>query len=71
MTKVILKKLISPMQTVLLQRKLCPACTRKLSDLKKRDPRPNNTVRIQCECGRIYILDNETQNYRRAMFNEV
>lgn len=71
MAQKILKKLVAPMQNVLLQRKLCPACTRKLDELKNRDQRPNKTVRIQCECGRIYIYNQETQNYRRALETEV
>lgn len=71
MAQKLLKKLISPMQQVLLQRGLCPACTRRLEDIKNRDPRPNNTVRIQCECNRIYILEVETNTYRRAMMSEV
>ncbi len=71
MAQRLLKKLIAPMQQVLLQRGLCPACTRRLDDIKHRDPRPNNTVRVQCECGRIYILDVTTDTYRRAMLSEV
>jgi len=70
MQKKLLKKLIAPMQSVLLQRGLCPACTRRLSDLKNRDSRPNGTSRIECECGRIFIYDNETENFRRALLEE-
>lgn len=71
MKKKLLKKLIAPMQTVLLQRGLCPACTRRLDDIKNRDPRPNGTVRVQCECGRIFLYNNETDTYRRAGLEEV
>ncbi len=66
-----LKKLIYPMQKVLLTKGFCVACTRKLDDIKNRDNRPNGTVRVECECGRIYIYDTETKTYRRAMFDEV
>ncbi|MBN1331835.1 hypothetical protein JW978_03035 [Candidatus Dojkabacteria bacterium] len=71
MAKNLLKKLISPMQDVLLQKNYCPACTRKLDSLTNRDPRPNGTVRVECVCGRIYIYENETKNYRRALETEV
>jgi len=70
MRKKLLKKLIAPMQAVLLQRGLCPACTRRLDDLRNRDPRPNGTVRVQCECGRIFVYDNVTESYRRANIEE-
>ncbi|MBD3280949.1 hypothetical protein GF389_05520 [Candidatus Dojkabacteria bacterium] len=71
MAKKLLKKLINPMQEVLLQRGYCPACTRKLDSIKNRDSRPNGTVRVECVCGRIYILENSTKNYRRALESEV
>lgn len=66
----LLKKLIAPMQVVMLQRGLCPACTRRLDESKNRDPRPNGTIRVQCECGRIYIYEQETDTYRRALIAE-
>lgn len=66
----LLKKLISPMQVVLLQKGLCPACTRRLDELKERDPRPNGTIRVECECGRIYIYEPVTEVYRRAFIEE-
>ncbi len=65
------KKLIAPMQKALLMRGYCAACTRKLDDIKNRDNRPNGTVRVECECGRIYIYNPETDSYRRAFFDEV
>ncbi len=71
MQQKLLKKLIAPMQTVLLQKALCPACTRRLDYIKNRDPRPNGTVRVQCECKRVYIYDVETKTYRRALISEM
>jgi len=66
-----IKKLISPLQSILLSRKFCPACTRPLDDQKNREIRNNGTERVTCDCGRIFIYDKELENYRRAMFNEV
>lgn len=66
----LLKKLVAPMQTVLLQRGLCPACTRRLDDQKNRDPRSNGTTRVQCECGRVYIYEDSSGSYRRALIEE-
>lgn len=66
-----IKKLISPLQKVLITRKYCPGCTRQLDDLKNRQIRNNGTERITCVCGRIYIYDKELEQYRRAMFDEI
>lgn len=70
MKRKFLKKLIAPMQAVMLQRGLCPACTRRLDELKNRDPRPNGTTRVECECGRIFLYDNVSNTYRRATIEE-
>jgi predicted nucleic acid-binding Zn-ribbon protein len=66
-----LKKLIEPLQKVLLSRHLCPGCTRSLDDQKDREIRANATERITCECGRIYIYDKEMNTYRRALEHEI
>jgi len=66
-----LKKLIEPMQMVLLQKKFCPGCTRKLDSQKNRTIRSNNTEKVVCECERIFIYDKELDTYRRAGFDEV
>lgn len=58
------------MQKVLVSRGLCPACTRRLSDIKNRDQRPNGTERVECDCTRIYIYTKETETYRRALMSE-
>lgn len=66
-----IKRLISPLQKVLLSRKMCPACTRNLDDAKKREYRNNETERIICECGRVFIYDREMDIYRRALVEEI
>ena len=66
-----LKKLIAPLQRVLLSRKYCPACTRNLDDIKDRQIRNNGTERVTCVCGRIFIYDRKLDKYRRALKDEV
>ncbi len=66
-----LKKLISPLQKVLITKKYCPACTRNLDDCRDRQVRNNGTERITCKCGRIFIYDKEMDQYRRALEEEV
>jgi len=66
-----LKKLISPLQLMLLQRKLCPGCTRNLDEQPKRLTRMNQTEQITCSCGRIFIYDKQLDTYRRALDAEV
>ncbi|MBN1916149.1 hypothetical protein JW796_04145 [Candidatus Dojkabacteria bacterium] len=66
-----LKKLIEPMQLVLLQKKYCPGCTRKLDSQRNRTGRSQTTEKVVCDCGRIFIYDKELDTYRRAAFQEV
>ena len=66
-----LKTLIKPLQNVLISKKYCPGCTRQLDDQKTRQIRNNDTERITCQCGRIFIYDKSLDQYRRALQNEV
>ncbi len=59
------------MQSVLLQKKYCPGCTRKLDSQKNRVTRSNSTEKVTCDCDRIFIYDKELDTYRRATFQEV
>jgi len=61
-----LKTLISPLQKVLLQKKLCVACTRSLEKAKILDNRIDEDI-IQCECSRIFVHDKNLDTYRRAL----
>jgi hypothetical protein len=61
-----IKKLIAPLQKVLMQKKFCPACTRSLSKGKLMGTKGNFDL-LACECGRIFVLDHETETYRRAL----
>lgn len=65
-----LKNIIAPVQAWLLSRGQCVGCGMPLSKAKKSE-RQNGTTKIICKCGRIFILDNKTKKYRRALFEEV
>lgn len=66
-----LKKLISPLQKILLQKKLCPGCTQELTKMKDRKPKSASTEFVTCECGRIFIYDRDLETYRRALVEEI
>ncbi len=66
-----IKKLVAPLQQVLLQRHSCPGCTRNLDQQYERSSRINQTEQVVCECGRIFIYDRQLDIYRRALKEEV
>lgn len=66
-----LKNLIAPLQKILLQKKLCPACTNDLTKMTERIPKRNDTELVTCKCGRIFIYDKDLDIYRRALLEEV
>lgn len=59
-----------PFQVVLLKKRLCPGCTHPLDKIGNREELRPNKVILQCKCRRRYILDQETNTYRRATFEE-
>lgn len=65
-----LKSLIAPFQKILLQKKLCPACTAELGKIRKRYPKRVDTEFVRCNCGRIFVYDKELDIYRRALIEE-
>ena len=66
-----IKKFIEPMQKVLLQKRLCPACTRQLDKASLLESRANGTNVVQCECSRIFVYDKDLDTFRRALPEEV
>lgn len=66
-----LKKLISPLQKILLQKKLCPGCTQDLTSMKNRRSKTVSTEYVYCECGRIFVYDKDLDLYRRALLEEI
>jgi hypothetical protein len=65
-----LKQLIAPLQKVLLQKNLCPACTRSLDRAKVIDNRIDVDI-VQCECSRIFVHDKDLYTYRRAVDDDL
>lgn len=66
-----LKKLIAPLQKILLQKKLCPGCTQDLTKMKDRRVKSASTEFVYCECGRIFVYDRDLDLYRRALVEEI
>lgn len=66
----VIKTLISPLQKVLLQKRLCPACTRNLSKAKALGKISEGKI-VVCECGRVFVREADTRVYRRALHNDL
>lgn len=66
-----LKKLIAPLQKILIQKGVCPACTASLSKAPRREPRSQKEEIVYCKCGRAFIYDRELDSYRRALDSEI
>ncbi|MFC1780583.1 hypothetical protein ACFLY9_02720 [Patescibacteria group bacterium] len=66
-----LKKLIAPLQNILLQKGLCPGCTLSLKSMKTIEPIDQKSEKVTCKCERIFIHDKEMNTYRRALETEV
>ena len=64
------KNIIAPVQAWLLSKGQCVGCGTPLvkgKSLKRKD----DTAKVICKCGRIFIYDSKTDKYRRALFEEV
>lgn len=64
------RNIIAPVQAWLLAKGQCVGCGTALNKAK-REERKDNTQKVSCKCGRIYIYDSKTKKYRRALFEEV
>jgi hypothetical protein len=65
-----LKNVIAPIQAWLLSQGRCVADGKPLTD-SKREAKKDGTEKVVHSCGRIYIYDNKTKKYRRALLEEV
>ena len=65
-----LKNLIAPVQAWLLSKGQCAGCGIPLVKGKK-SKGEQETEKVTCKCGRIYIHDKKTDKFRRALFEEV
>jgi predicted nucleic acid-binding Zn-ribbon protein len=66
-----LKNVIAPIQAWLLTQGRCVACGRHLNTQSIKKRKNKNEEQVNCACGRIFILDPKTKNYRRALLSEV
>jgi len=64
-----IKKIISPLQLWLLARGRCVGCSMPLSKGKREVK--SGQERVICKCGRVFIFDKKSREYRRALFEEV
>jgi len=65
-----IKKLIAPLQKLLMQKRICPACTRPLNKAKVIRTIKDGKLLV-CGCGRIFVLDKELLTYRRAIDSDL
>ena len=65
-----LKNVIAPIQAWLLSQGRCVADGQPLEGVEK-EKRKDGTFKVTHSCGRIYIYDSKTKNYRRALLEEV
>ncbi len=66
-----LKKLITPLQVILLQKKMCPGCTQSLKKAKVIDKKADGTEILGCQCSRVFVHDRKLDTYRRALNEEI
>jgi len=66
----VFKNVIAPIQAWLISQGRCVGCGKEL-DIGKKEDRKDGTVKVTCECGRIFISDPKTKKYRRALLEEV
>jgi hypothetical protein len=63
------KNVIAPIQAWLLSQGKCVGCSMPLEKgITKKHPKG---TQVTCKCGRIYIQDPQTKQYRRALLEEV
>jgi predicted nucleic acid-binding Zn-ribbon protein len=64
------RNVLAPVQAWLLSQGRCVGCGTDLSDGKKQSHAKGDKITCS-KCGRIFIKDNQTGKYRRALFEEV
>ena len=64
------KNVIAPIQAWLISQGRCVGCGKELK-LGKSVPRKDSSLKVTCQCGRIFIQDSKTKKYRRALLEEV
>ncbi|MBL7036381.1 hypothetical protein ISR94_00845 [Candidatus Microgenomates bacterium] len=64
-----LKNVIAPIQAWLMSQGKCVGCGLPLNKAEKKTHKYGK--QISCKCGRIYIYNSKTKNYRRALLEEI
>ena len=64
------KNAVAPIQAWLLSQKRCVGCGKNLS-LGKKEKHANDTEKVTCSCGRVYIFNPKLKTYRRALLDEI
>lgn len=64
-----IKRILAPVQAWILLQGKCVGCGKNLS-LGRKIERGDNTQKVICRCGRIFIFDKRRGRYRRANFAE-
>ena len=64
-----IKRIVAPVQAWILLQGKCVGCGRSLA-LGRKIERQDNTQKVICNCGRIFIFDKRSGRYRRANFAE-
>ncbi|MBI3290322.1 hypothetical protein HYZ78_02910 [Candidatus Microgenomates bacterium] len=69
----VIKQLISPVQAWLISQGRCVGCGKELANGKtEKSVKVKDSTKVTCtSCGRIFIKDDKTGKYRRALFEEV
>lgn len=63
------KNVIAPVQAWLLSQGKCVGCGMPLAQASKKHHKYGEIV--TCKCGRIYIKNDKTKKFRRALLNEI
>ncbi len=60
-----IRSIIAPVQAWVLLQGKCVGCGKSLT-LGHKFKRQDNTLKVICQCGRIFIFDKRKGRYRRA-----
>lgn len=62
----------SRVQSELIRRGHCVACTKSLKDADRKPyPGDENLELVTCSCRRVYVYDKKLNSYRRARLDEI
>lgn len=65
------KNIIGPVQAWLLSQKRCVGCGMPLKNSNIKSQKSTDEELVTCKCGRIFVYDGKTDQYRRALLSEV